>query len=99
MTAEVRHRLVFGLIHGESNPVHPGYGHDILSNRLCAHRQKFEPVHMLKSLTHPVAIYIVNLLEGSDLAAQTRVFCATLVGTSKVFIASMIPLVCLQHTS
>ena len=91
MPTEVCHKIGFGWIHGELNPGQLDYGRNVISNRLCAHRQKFEPTHKLKSLTHAVAIDIVNLLEGSALAAQTRVFCATLVGTSQVFIASMLP--------
>ena len=46
----------------ESNRGPLDYEHDVISTMLCAHRQKFEPAHMLKSLTHAVAIDIVNLV-------------------------------------
>ena len=51
----------FPSFHKESNRGPLDYEHDVLSTMLCAHRQKFEPAHMLKSLTHAVAIDIVNL--------------------------------------
>ena len=35
------------LIHGESNSGPLGYGHDVISNRLCAHCQKLKPDHKL----------------------------------------------------
>ena len=35
------------LIHGESNSGPLGYGHDVISNRLCAHCQKLKPAHQL----------------------------------------------------
>ena len=52
----------FPSFHEESNRGPLDYEHDVISTMLCAHRQKFEPAHMLKSLTHAVAIDIVNLV-------------------------------------
>ena len=60
MLIEVRHKIGFGKIHRESNSGQKDYGHNIISNRLWAHCKKFEPVHMLKSLTHAVTIAKLN---------------------------------------
>ena len=50
------------LIHGESNSGPLGYGHDIISNRLCAHCQKLEPAHQLTIFDSHIVIDIVNLV-------------------------------------
>ena len=49
------------LIHGESNSGPLGYGHDIISNRLCAHCQKLKPAHQLTIFDSRIVIDIVNL--------------------------------------
>ena len=42
----LRHEFGFWVVDsGESNPGPLGYGHDIISNRLCAHCQKLKPAH------------------------------------------------------
>ena len=88
------------LIHGESKSRPQGYGHDIISNRLCAYCQKLKPAHQLTIFDSRIVIDIVDSHPRSVRSDSTirTVQGAThilgyhfSVGTSSVFFASTLP--------